>query len=1286
MTEPEQSEFSGNKRFQILRRVGVGGMGVVYEALDRERNLKVALKTLRNWSQDFFLRFKHEFRALQDIHHPNLVNLGELFEEQGQWFFTMELVDGVELLRWLRGDEAAPMKMLELDDPSPALAPPDDASTGLHAPPEDEDVAPTRDVPRAQLEALNAGTAGDAKIADRRRIRPAFAQIARGLCALHDAQRVHRDIKPSNILVTADGQVKILDFGLVTELNPRFAEEPDRIVGTFNYMAPEQAASAPVGPAADWYAVGVILYQALTGRLPFAGPPSEVLLRKRGLTPRRPRDLVRDVPMDLDRLCVDLLAIAPKLRPTGSEVLRRLQAAEDGNWNRDLISSSNIFVGRNGELSTLRGAFVEARQGKTTTVLIHGESGVGKSTVVRRFADSIAGEALVFFGRCYERESVPYKAVDDLVDAISHHLASLPPAEMARLLPDDAFLLGQVFPVLRSLTGARPENVILSDPREQRTRTFEALRELLTRLSKQQPLVLVIDDLQWADADSLELLTEVLRCPSLMLVATLRGEREGEGATLSQQQLEQHLRGVVRKLHLASLPPDDARALVDKLLHNAAERRSDQEPAEESALDATAIAREAGGHPLFIDELIRGRLFLGEARPERLEDALWARIQRLPMSEQRLLQLVTIAGAPITQEVAARAAERDFGPFGEELSRLRAAHLVRTAGARRSDVVEAYHDRVRSAVMAQLAPAARTDWHRRLAVALEAQHHEGEHNTVDAEALATHWQGAGETVKAAAYAKRAADAAAHALAFDRAARLYRFALSLCGEPNAETRKLQALLGEALTNAGRGRDAAAAFLAAADGAPEVAAEGEEAPLLLRRRAADQLLRSGYIDEALEVVGEVLRATGMKLPSSPTRALLQLLARRAQIRLRPSGLGFHERAESEIDRETLTRIDVCWSMGAGLGLVDNVRGSYFQSRGLLLALKAGEPFRVSRAIASEACFSSSAGGPSHTRTMKLLSAAETLSARVSNPHAAAWAAGASGVAAVLEGRWTTALEQCERAESIFHDQCVGVAWELALMRWFSLWALAYRGELDELSRRVPLRIRDAEGRGDLNAVIGHSTGLAGLVWLAADDPDEARRRGEESMARWSHKTFHVEHWWNLLGQVQVDLYRGEGAAAHRRVTESWPGLKQSLLLMVQLTRLEATHLRARAALQAAASAQPSEARALHAAAARDARKITGERMPWSTPLGRLIEAALSAKKGDAERAVRLLSEAETGLDEANMPLHAACARWQKGRLLGGDEGRRLVESAAAWMKERKIQRPERMAAMLAPGFAE
>src|SRR5438876_4375075 len=106
-------EFAGTARFEVVRCLGAGGMGVVYEAYDRERQMRVALKTLRSLSADGLLRFKKEFRDFLDLAHPNLISLGELFSEGQDWFFTMELIDGVCFSAWVRPDA----------DSDPATAP-----------------------------------------------------------------------------------------------------------------------------------------------------------------------------------------------------------------------------------------------------------------------------------------------------------------------------------------------------------------------------------------------------------------------------------------------------------------------------------------------------------------------------------------------------------------------------------------------------------------------------------------------------------------------------------------------------------------------------------------------------------------------------------------------------------------------------------------------------------------------------------------------------------------------------------------------------------------------------------------------------------------------------------------------------------------------------------------------------------------------------------------------------------------------------------------------------------
>src|SRR5262249_3334915 len=182
-----------------------------------------------------------------------------------------------------------------------------------------------------------------------------------GLSALHGFGKVHRDIKPSNILVSREARVVLLDFGVVWERGrDEHLTDSQQVIGTASYMAPEQAASRIVGPAADWYSVGVVLYQALTGRLPFDGTPVEILLDKQRYEPPPPSAAVTGVPEDLDRLCVDLLRTDSRKRPSGEEVLRRLGGA---GQHTPVVPSdrAQLFVGREKELAALGNAFAYSR-------------------------------------------------------------------------------------------------------------------------------------------------------------------------------------------------------------------------------------------------------------------------------------------------------------------------------------------------------------------------------------------------------------------------------------------------------------------------------------------------------------------------------------------------------------------------------------------------------------------------------------------------------------------------------------------------------------------------------------------------------------------------------------------------------------------------------------------------------------------------------------------------------------------------------------------------------------
>jgi hypothetical protein len=446
-----------------------------------------------------------------------------------------------------------------------------------------------------------------------------------------------------------------------------------------------------------------------------------------------------------------------------------------------------------------------------------------------------------------------------------------------------------------------------------------------------------------------------------------------------------------------------------------------------------------------------------------------------------------------------------------------------------------------------------------------------------------------------------------------------------------------------------------------------------------------LRSGHVDRGIAVVEEVLQAIGMKLPKGPRRALLSFLLRNVWINLR--GIAFRERDASQISAELLLRIDVCWSIVTGLSVIDTVRSSDYQARHLLLALRAGEPYRVSRALAFQASFSATGGGRrsarGRRRTDRLRNASVSLATRIGHPHALAFSAGvASGMIAFLEGRWRTAHELLDRAEGILRDRCTGVSWELANVHFYSLRSLSFMGRFEEISQRLPSYIRDAHTRGDLYAEVSLRTRVSYISLLAQDKAERAREEFREMLPLWSHHGYHLQHYYNLHGQAEIDLYEGNPKAAWERVASGWPAFERSLIRRVfQMLFLESAYLRSRTVLAAVAAGEITPSRLT--LAERDARRIEREAMPWSDPFAQLIRASVAALQGDVPGAVDFLSYAESGFEATDQGLYASVARFRRAQLVGGSEGKRLMAEAEAWMTKERVANPARLCMAFAPG---
>ena len=792
-------------------------------------------------------------------------------------------------------------------------------------------------------------------------------------------------------------------------------------------------------------------------------------------------------------------------------------------------------------MEQLREAYAAVQDGQTVQVLVHGNSGIGKSALLQHFLSGIRenGKAVVLAGRCNERVVAPYEALRSIVDALGLHYLRKAGRGLSvkELLPRDLGPLLRVFPVLETVPAvASPRGrEVMTNEQELRRRAFAAFRELL-----QQPQATGrhsgsgdLDDLQWADRDSALLLKALLRppdSPRLLLIGSYRTEDEFRSPFL-----EKFLNPADQRLvRLDALTAPEALELAKNLLS--------QRELKKEARSAAAYAQASQGIPVDLEMLVQHASPEGDP-PAFDEVVVAARAGLLQESARRLLETLAVAARPLNIEEWLDAAGID-GPEGRALEDLlRAERFIRSSGSALAPRIEIYHDRIRETILAGLKLEGLRQHHWHLALALRKGHPEG----IDAEVLAFHLEGAGEKAEASRYYAVAADGAARDLAFERAVDLYHRALDLSPADVAEQRPLYEQLGAALANAGRGEEAAKALLNAAKGA-EVGKNRD-----LRRRAAEQFLRSGHVEEGLRVLDSVLREFGLRLPRTPRAAWWSWLLRCAWVRLR--GLRFRLRQEREIPPDQLQLIDVCRSAAVGLCMVDPIRSADFQARNVLLALRAGEPGRIALALANQAMLCAFFGGAGRHHIRKLLRAARALAHQAQNPLAWANVVLCRGGIALAEGRLLAAYRICDRAERLLRHRCTGIAWELGTAQIFSLSTRTRLGLYLEFEKRLPQLLADAQARGDL-FVATHVRVRSNSYLLSLDQPGQALQELHQAMEKlprieeFQQHGFHLQHYWFLVGQIEIALYRGDAPQAWKLVTQHEPGLRKSLLLQANV----------------------------------------------------------------------------------------------------------------------------------------
>jgi serine/threonine protein kinase/tetratricopeptide (TPR) repeat protein len=683
--------------YELIRQLGRGGFGVVYEARHLTRQNVVALKTLPAASEghevnaDRLHKFRKEFRSLSEYNHPNLVGMQTLEVDDGNWFFTMDLIEGTDFLSFVRPNN-------ELNE---------------------------------------------------NRLRKSIAQLAIGIIALHEQGIVHRDLKPSNVMVETNGQVKILDFGLVAELQTATDQTASlrsaQFAGTPRYAAPEQMFGDRT-EATDWYAFGVMLFEALTSEAPFKGNQMELLRQKQNDDP--PLLFGREgVSEDLAQLTDSLLNREPQERIVATEIIKLLQldletrtfgsktalgsAGSYGstgsidevdnldlNWEEEEIE----LIGREEQLAQLNSAKQELLDKREPVVVfIKGLSGEGKSSLAEKFLRPLrrGEEMLVLSGRCYDRESVPYKVIDSIIEPLVRFLRSSKAETIRTVLPPDIRLLAYLFPILRrvdAIASIPGDGIEQMDNGKRKYRAFAALKALLFNISRKLPLVIAIDDLQWGDADSAQALFEWLNTedsPQLLLLGSYRSDEEADSLFLQmweRRATESNLSSNPQLVEVAPLS-----------LNQCVELTAIRTNTESDFIrkHSSELFKDSGGNPYLLEQLLEGfDPQTGTILQVPLDKIIASRLEKLHPQAALILEVISVSGQPLSIEEALSAIGCSSSHIGT-LTHMRSERLVRLLGTGDETLVDTYHDKIRESVLAGLSTSRRRELHFKLAETIE---------------------------------------------------------------------------------------------------------------------------------------------------------------------------------------------------------------------------------------------------------------------------------------------------------------------------------------------------------------------------------------------------------------------------------------------------------------------------------------------------------------------------------------------------------------------------------------
>ncbi len=516
--DPPRRERFGS--YRILAEIGRGAMGVVYAAVDERSSEPAAVKTVTAPTARSLSALRHEIAFLRRAQHPSIVRIFDDGVIDGDPWYAMELLEGGSLADLHRsvwpGQEAAARSV-----------------------PRDDAASPPRAAAGGRLDEMVT----------------LFSRLCAPLAFVHRAGIVHCDLKPSNVLVRPDGSPVLVDFGLLSRADGALGRETLEVGGfrgTLPYLAPELIRGRIPDARADIYAVGCMLYESVTGRPPFLGPTARDVLRAHlyaDVVP--PSHLVSGLPAAFDDLVLSLLAKSPGKRVGSADVLAQMLETVLPVPSRRPSASPTPYlfrpriVGRTADVDQVEALARDARDGRGHFVLVGGVSGIGKtflaSEIARQSArdnfEVVTGECAAFApatDAAQQRSGAPFGPFRNLLQRAADLCRMGGPRVTAELFGGESTLrvLARYEPALEHLRETAGETLFELPPPAERERALESMRELLGRFAARTPLLLVLDDLQWADDLSFALLAslgeEFLAAHAILILGLYRAEDASE--------------------------------------------------------------------------------------------------------------------------------------------------------------------------------------------------------------------------------------------------------------------------------------------------------------------------------------------------------------------------------------------------------------------------------------------------------------------------------------------------------------------------------------------------------------------------------------------------------------------------------------------------------------------------------------------------------------------------------------------------------------------------------------